>query len=298
MQSTIEKLKAQGELVTDLGYKMYTDAYSRLNHWPVNQPGDMVAILGMGDWVWSATESGEPIRVELLHQLGNLKRLVLAIEREPASSAMLEEIQQSEELLIPESRYFLGGLDNAGDTFGSHIDKVCEHAEKLTDRFTGECLLVADTNALLSNIDLESWRFDDIEQFTFMLVPQVLSELEDLKTRADKAESVREKCKKLIRRLKEYRRRGKLTEGVTIVGGKIRLLASAVEPNFANNLPWLVPTHSDDRILACAVEVVRAHPKCAVAIVTNDFNFQTKIEFAQLDYLEAPAAPEPPSAPE
>src|SRR4051812_48283165 len=153
MQRTIEKLKAQGAFVTDLGYDLYAEENSRLNHWPVNQPGEMLVSLGLGDWVWSATDAGEPLRIELLHQLENLKRLVLAIEREPASSSMLDEIQEAEEMLIPESRYFLGGLDNAGDTFGRHIDKVCELAEKLTDRFTGESLLIADTNALLSNID-------------------------------------------------------------------------------------------------------------------------------------------------
>lgn len=288
MQTTLEKLSTLAESVTDLAYDLYSDANSRMVHDPYNHPGDSVVFLGYGEFKWCLKESGESVRAELLHLLDNLGRLATAIERDPRAATMLDQIQECRELLAPDRRHFMAGLNVAGDTFARHIDKVTEAATLLADRLAGDVLLVTDTNALIFNPHIESWSFDGVDKFTIVLVPQVLSELETLKSHPNKPEEVRDKAKAIIRQMKEYRNRGKITDGVNIRTGKITLLASAVEPNFEQNLPWLLPTNSDDRILASAVEVLRSHPKCAVGIVTGDFNFQTKIEFAQIDYLEPP----------
>jgi hypothetical protein len=83
---------------------------------------------------------------------------------------------------------------------------------------------VPDTNALIFNPDIEKWEFDDMRQFTVVLTPPVLSELDTLKIKSPGVETVREKSVKVINKIKEYRRRaanasGKLTDGIVLVTG-------------------------------------------------------------------------------
>ena len=73
-----------------------------------------------------------------------------------------------------------------------------------------------DTNALLYNPVLEAWQFSDFSCFTIMLTPTVLSELDRLKVE-HKNVDIQKRADKLIRQIKEYRRRGLLTDGVPLV---------------------------------------------------------------------------------
>ena len=143
---------------------------------------------------------------------------------------------------------------------------------------------VPDTNALLSNPKFENWKFPAIKKFNIILIPQVLSELDKLKI-YHQNESIKKKANSIIRRIKEYRRRGSLTKGVTIKKDCSKILALATEPNFKETLPWLDSDNSDDRILASFIEVIRSYPNSSVILVTNDINLQNKIElilFSQL----------------
>jgi hypothetical protein len=80
-----------------------------------------------------------------------------------------------------------------------------------------------DTNALIFNPDLEKWKLDGTPQFTMVLIPAVLSELDSLKVN-HRVETVREKAEKVISRIKDYRRRaaaagGRLADGAVVVTG-------------------------------------------------------------------------------
>jgi len=102
----------------------------------------------------------------------------------------------------------------------------------LRDRLYGEeeaPAFVPDTNALLYNARLENWQFEGVSTFTLVLVPTVVSEVDRLKVE-HRNDAVRDRADQLIRRLKEYRRRGLLTAGVPLVNGRSYLLAIAVEP--------------------------------------------------------------------
>jgi hypothetical protein len=66
----------------------------------------------------------------------------------------------------------------------------------------------------------------------------------------------------------------------------------SVEPRFENTLPWLDPANRDDRLVAQAIEVMRAHPHSAVALVTRDINLTTKADVAEIPVV----APPPPAA--
>ena len=96
------------------------------------------------------------------------------------------------------------------------------------------------------------------------------------------------KSEKLIRKIKEYRRRGKLNNGVPIIRDKIKLQTVAVEPDMHNTFSWLISDNNDDRILAGIVEVMRLHPRTSVYAVSTDINFQNKAEFSNIPFVEPP----------
>lgn len=147
-------------------------------------------------------------------------------------------------------------------------------------------VVVPDTNALLWNPRLEDWTFES-QPFDVCLVPVVLSELDSLKVN-HRNEDVRQKAEGLIRRIKGYRDRGSLREGVTLRHGVSRIRSIAIEPDFKVSLPWLVADNADDRLVATFIEVMRKHPGSSVVLVTRDLNLQNKMELAQLPFSEPP----------
>ena len=118
--------------------------------------------------------------------------------------------------------------------------------------------------------------------FTVVILPTVLSELDTLKV-IGRNDILKDKAKKLIRKFKEYRRRGDILKGVPLANGN-QICAIATEPNFKKALPWLDSNNNDDRIIALYFEVVKKHPNSGVVLVTADINMQTKIEFCWSDF--------------
>jgi predicted ribonuclease YlaK len=172
------------------------------------------------------------------------------------------------------------------------VDKQIGLLNNLYGASFGGTIYVPDTNALLFNPQLENWRFSESPKFVLVLTPTVLKELDELKV-SHRNETVREKSEKLISRIKGYRARGRITEGVPLVKGISEILALAVEPNVTNSLPWLDAQNSDDRILVSTLEVMRQRPRSTVILVTRDINLQNKAEFARIPFAEPPANPTP-----
>lgn len=168
-----------------------------------------------------------------------------------------------------------------------NIENMMNLVKCIYDNHNTKIILVPDTNALLNNNILSEWKFEEFNKFELLLIPTVLTELDKLKndrskqTRSDNSNSV-------IRQIKEFRRRGKITEGVTIISNKIYLKSIAVEPDFKNTLSWLDTNNQDDRIVASFLEVIRNYPNSDVRLVTSDINLQNKMEFAELPFIEPP----------
>jgi hypothetical protein len=172
------------------------------------------------------------------------------------------------------------------------IDKTVGFLEHLFGASEAEVILVPDTNALLHNTAIESWEFKEFSQFCIMLTPTVMSELDRLKI-IHKNQSVRGKAEKLIRQIKEYRRRGNWFEGVVLRNGVSILRAIATEPSLSESLPWLKGENADDRLLASVLEIMCAHPRSNIHLVSRDLNVQNKAEYAGIPYLEPPDPPKP-----
>lgn len=132
------------------------------------------------------------------------------------------------------------------------LENIINIVKRVYEKQDTKTILVPDTNALLNDNILSEWKFD---KFELLLIPTVLTELDKLKNdrskpnRSDNANSI-------IRQIKKFRRRGRLTEGVTVRANKIYLKAIAVEPDFKNTLSWLDINNQDDRIVASFLEVI------------------------------------------
>ncbi len=152
---------------------------------------------------------------------------------------------------------------------------------------SSDVIIVPDTNALIAAPDPQRYKsVAGTEDFTVLLLPTVLAELDNLKNFA-RVPEFREKVGKIIRRIKGWRRQGSLSEGVVLYR-TIRVRAIAEEPNMGETLGWLDPSNKDDRIIASVLEVQVAAPAAHVILVTGDINLQNKAEVARLPYAEIP----------
>ena len=267
--------------------------YSSIYFWNKNRPGDSIVIMSTsGDYAYEKlTEQGRQVQAELLEKYHRFYELVnVLLKNQPKDT--LAELSESKKILLDiieqQNNTWYKNTKEAFDEAVQALKIQCNLLSRLYDPSEGEVIFVPDTNALINNPNLESWTFLEYPQFSVFLLPTVLSELDLLKIN-HRNDEVRNKSESLIRRIKEYRRRGKLTDGVTVIKGRIKIQSIAIEPDMKASLPWLVPDNRDDRILAGVIEVMRARPRSIVKAVSCDINFQNKAEFANIPFEEPPA---------
>lgn len=147
-------------------------------------------------------------------------------------------------------------------------------------------IVIPDTNALIKNPDLDMWKFNDIDKFEVVLLPTILQELDKLKNHFNK--DLVGKVDGIIRRIKGYRDRGRLIDGVTLMKEVSTLRTLSHEPNFEKTLNWLDRQNEDDRILASVIDLTRKHVHSIIVLVTADINLQNKAESIGIPFLEPP----------
>jgi len=169
-------------------------------------------------------------------------------------------------------------LREQASEFFKILDILDEHKEK-------NIILIPDTNALLISPDPVSYRkLASASSFTFLLMPTVLSEIDQLKI-SHRNEDVRNKARKIIAMIKGWRKQGSLPSGVT-VDKSIKIRALSIEPNMTKTLSWLDKENPDDRIVASVLEIQSQYPASRVVLVTDDINLQNKAETAMIEYLD------------
>lgn len=189
-------------------------------------------------------------------------------------------------LITQENRCGPKSIDVAVEVAEKAMQTALGSLSRLYDPKGAEVCYVPDTNALLYNTQLDAWQFDGVPTFTVLLTPTVLSELDDLKVRGN--DKVQPKAEKLVRQIKEYTRRGNLSEGVTLSQGRSVVRSLAVEPDMDHTLPWLDRSNKDDRLIASFLEVMRHHPCSEVILVSRDVNIHNKANFALLSVIDPP----------
>jgi hypothetical protein len=150
---------------------------------------------------------------------------------------------------------------------------------------TSGVILVPDTNAIIKEPDPAKYRATvAANDFTFLLLPTILSELDSLKN-LHKNPDFRDKAEKVVTRIKGWRKQGSQSGGVT-VDGTIIVKAAHSEPDMESTLSWLDADVPDDRIIASLLEIQSANPTCRVVLVTGDINLQNKADAASVEHIE------------
>lgn len=258
--------------------------------------GGVVFINGHGDRYYrKLSDAGRQVQSKLLEEYRRFSTLLKVLLREQPHDA-LRTLSEADRVVLDAIEQHSTWCHTTQEVLSKAVEALQEElalVKHLYDSSSGDVLLVPDTNALLYAHRIADWLFDEIPLFTIVLTPAVLGELDSLKV-LYRNEGVRTKAESVISQIKELRRRGRLTEGVTLVSGKSAVLSVATEPRLDESMPWLDAANADDRFLASVVEVMRLHPRCAVLVVTRDVNLQNKLEFARMPFMEPP---EPIAAP-
>jgi len=153
-----------------------------------------------------------------------------------------------------------------------------------------ELILIPDTNALLASADPAAYRgIAAADAFQLLLLPTVLSELDELKVLHRNPE-VRDKAKRVVTRIKGWRAQGPLLEGVR-VDRTITVRAVHNEPRVADSLSWLDADNADDRIIASVLDIQATSPSAHVVLVTGDINLQNKADAAMIETAELDITP-------
>lgn len=178
-----------------------------------------------------------------------------------------------------------GTTEEAKEKFDQELKIYFDTLEMLNSSGHKENLVIPDTNSIISFPDPLTYKqITATDTFTLILVPTVLSELDELKVKSNNQE-FKNKVKSAIKRIKGYRTQGSLLDGVK-VHGTITVKMIATEPNFDKSISWLVDNNNDDRIIASSLEVLREFPSSQLIIVTGDINLQNKCEMANVPFGE------------
>lgn len=262
-------------------------AHSSLHQW--NHPGSGIMSTS-GNHSWHVSDEGRRVRSRVLGEYRRYSAIVRVL--------LAEQPQKTQKALEKTDKTLTKMLEQSGSTWHKTTAEAKAAADKaldeqlrmlrdLYDAAEGVAVFVPDTNALLHNPDLDQWTFAAAKTFELVLLPTVLGELDELKVTHRDA-NVRHKAESLIGRIKSYRSRGDLTEGVVLRKNVSSVRALALEPRFDKSLPWLDRENNDDRIIASFVEVMRQHPRSPVVLVTRDINLQNKAAIADFPFVEPP----------
>jgi len=260
---------------------------SRVTRWVNNS--DLVVIGLGGDFVWQDLDvAGARMQGKLQKLHRHYHAVMLHLLEGTDYKGKFTELDFDVSNLV-ERKYGLhdDNLVGAGQKVRDHLKQQIALLERLYDASDGITLLIPDTNALLHFPSVQDWRFSDINEFSLVLTPPVMRELDEHKM-GHRAESVRAKSEMLIRMFKEFGRRGNILEGVPIVTGKVNAIAMATDPQWPKTMHDLALNIEDDRLLATTFEVMRAHPRSAVALVTRDLNLQIKCTMLRVPFREPP----------
>jgi hypothetical protein len=244
-----------------------------------NRPGSYI-LSGGADFCWVELPSeARPIQARVLEEYRRLHDVLQALLCGQPDDT-LRELKQANEVVLGVIKQE-GWLHHAtADEAFLEATEALETAVGLISRlYSAEedtIILVPDTNTLLYNPDLDSWDLYEGRQYRLVLLPTVLAELDKHKIN-HRNESVRKCSERLIRQIKEYRRRGSLIDGVTLRTGKSVIQTVAIEPDLSKSLPWLDASNEDDRLLAAMIEVIRRNPRAYCVLVHGISTFRTKL---------------------
>lgn len=289
VKSYVERLQDQ---LNDIEKGMMTllDA-STIRHFHNDPDSHIVAIAPPHYW-GETDERQKRLQMEILKLykpwIEHVRLLFLGSTNEVAEQInetdtfVMDWVQKESSWDVPES------VEAAKAIFSQRIQSFVRLLHMLELHKQRRIIVVPDTNALISCPDFADYqRVAGQPDFTLVIMPTVLSELDQLKITA-RDNGFREKVKSVITRIKGLRAQGSLIKGV-IINKKITVRMEAREPDFGHTLSWLDSSNNDDRIIASVLEMQRQEPSALVILSTGDINLQNKAEMADILFVEPPS---------
>lgn len=279
MNTVVDNIKSKIEEIEKEG-KILLLNHSKIYRW--NQPGSMFITPHNYSYL-DLSDEGKQLQSKILTAYKSVYSIVeiLLLDQPKAVIRKLNKTNNLISRILEQENTSTESTQKAFEYLSKSLESISLLLNGIYDYSNGNYIIIPDTNALLSKPNLTDWKFKEIKKFCIVLTPTILSELDELKV-SHRVETVRVKSQKIIRQIKELRRRGKLTEGVVLVKDKSEVIAIATEPEFTKTLDWLVPDNNDDKIIASCLEVMRRYPNSPVILLTGDINLQNKAELAQI----------------
>jgi hypothetical protein len=285
METVLTQLRNEAQVIRSM-LEVYLLEYSSISY-----RGSDPYIIRFSDYEWNdLSTEGKQKRSALFTRFNNFCEMVEFILAKQPDDIIYEFSEHRSEIhdyITQNNQVWISSTKEVFQKVVESLNRLLSLIDFNYSNSFDSVIVVPDTNALLFNPNIEEWSFQEFEKYDLLLLPTVLSELDKLKIYG-KSNEFRDKAKGVLNRIKEYRRRGLLTEGVTLKSGFSNIKAIAIEPTFEKTLSWLDSNNNDDRILTSFLEVTREYLNCSVLLVTSDINLQNKAEFARLPFIEPP----------
>lgn len=273
------------ELLDEL--RVALDGLLKVSHVEFYDPSSHSGLLvvGWNKWQWGQLPDEAAPKVGRAREaFARLTDFISTLARTaPDRARELEGIDAFFERVIeqPNGSYPNGAPESTIEKVGALVEKELTEYGEVIRRLpaahgTAQQLLVAGTSALLDRPDLGSWKLDG-KAWTIILLPQVLSELDERKRDA----RTRDAAQKVINQIEDFDRRGDTFIGVPL-SGKLSIREVPFSPDMSKTLPWLRPDVPDDAIIAGALELVAQDLTARVALTASDRNIRNKARLAGL----------------
>jgi hypothetical protein len=290
--STLEELSAlAGELDTALSAVL---DHSGINHRPAFSPNSPAIWVG-NPFTWSGLSSDHQRLSKRARELLDVWEALAEAAVRAAAPARLESFREFGELMRAIVDQSAGDGAPAGDIVGirNQLVKVRQHQLNLLTALPSahgapELLVVPDSNALVYQPAVEDWNPTDGD-WTLVVVPQVIRELDELKLRPG---DLGEAAGSFIRRLDGYGERGDTFTGVPL-RPRARVRELPIEADMARAPSWLQAGHADDQLLASTLELRWQELNARVVLVTRDRNLRNKARLARVSCVRVEDIAEP-----
>lgn len=255
----------------------------------INRNSDFV-VLGWNPRRWNPLPPEAAPKVGVAREaFRKLKELAAAAARDaPDRTKELEGLEADLDVLIEQPDTSTGApkadLEKIRSYAKERIKAYREVIRQLpTAHGSGEKLLVADTSALLDYPNLQEWRLDG-SPWTLILLPQVLSELDEKK----RDSRTRDAAQRVINQVEDFDRRGDTFLGVPLAGN-LSVREVPISPNMDETLPWLRAEVPDDMIIAGALELALRDLTSRIVVTASDRNVRNKARLAGLGIIRPSA---------
>jgi hypothetical protein len=256
---------------------------SGVHYYDINREDSDLFYVAWNCWRWDELPPEAAPRVGRARKaLGELADLGTRAAREaPDRAKELEDLAADLGAIVEQPGTQIGAPKKSIDQIRVHVDELGQKYRAVVGKLPAahgaeERLVVPDTSALLDRPDLQDWKIDG-SAWTVILVPQVLSELDDRK----RDPRTRDAAQKVINQIDELDRRGDLFEGVRLAG-KLDVREIAISPNMDDTLPWLRRDVPDDAIIASILELSWENLAHRIAVTASDRNVRNKARMAGL----------------